>query len=95
MPGVAEEALMSIRAEQPLYLIGGFGGCARDIAETLGLTTPWAPLNRAWQGRQAFEAFATNHLNNGLTSEENRILAETPHVDQAIVLVLKGLTRVK
>jgi hypothetical protein len=29
MPGVLEEALLSIRADRPVYLIGAFGGCAR------------------------------------------------------------------
>ena len=37
MPGVAEEALLSLQSEQPVFLLGGFGGCTRDIAETLGL----------------------------------------------------------
>ena len=35
MPGIAEEALLSLQNGQPLYLLGGFGGCARDIAEVL------------------------------------------------------------
>jgi hypothetical protein len=33
-------------------------------------------------------------LNNGLTPEENAILACTPHVDQAITLILRGLLHV-
>src|SRR6202007_799455 len=41
MPGTAEEALLSLQARQPLFLMGGFGGCARDIAETLALIPPW------------------------------------------------------
>lgn len=28
-PGLIEEAMMSIEARQPVYLLGGFGGCAR------------------------------------------------------------------
>ena len=35
MPGIAEEALLSFRAGQPLFLVGGFGGCTRDIAEAV------------------------------------------------------------
>lgn len=35
MPGIAEESLCSLRAEQPLYGLGGFGGCVGDIAESL------------------------------------------------------------
>lgn len=91
MPGIAEESLLSLEFGHPLFLLGGFGGCSRDIAETLGLTDPWGPLNRTWPNRTAFEKFGPYCLNNGLTEAENRILARTPHIDQAIILILKGL----
>lgn len=35
MPGVLEETLLSIRAKQPTYLIGAYGGCARLVCEAL------------------------------------------------------------
>lgn len=35
MPGVLEEALLSIKAERPIYLVGGFGGCTRLIIDTI------------------------------------------------------------
>jgi len=35
MPGVLEEALLSIKAKRPIYLIGAFGGCTRLIIDTL------------------------------------------------------------
>jgi hypothetical protein len=34
-PGIVEEALLALRSEKPLYLIGGFGGCTQSIAEAL------------------------------------------------------------
>ena len=37
MPGIAEEALLSLESERPVFLIGGFGGCARSVAQALGL----------------------------------------------------------
>ncbi len=41
MPGVLEEALLSIRADRPVYLIGAFGGCARLVIDALeGLSRP-------------------------------------------------------
>ena len=95
MPGIAEEALLSLQTHQPLFLMGGFGGCARDIAETLGLVTPWAGSRSAWPGRQEFEAFAGSVLDNGLNVEENRTLARTPHVDQAVTLILRGLLNLR
>lgn len=91
MPGIAEESLYSLEAGRPLFVLGGFGGCARDIAETLGLADPWRPLSRAWPERAAFTKFGPDSLNNGLTEAENRTLAKTPHIDQAIILILKGL----
>jgi len=35
MPGVLEEALLSIRAERPVYLVGAFGGCGRLVIDAL------------------------------------------------------------
>jgi len=35
IPGVLEEVLISLQQQQPVYLIGGFGGCARMIADVL------------------------------------------------------------
>ena len=93
MPGVAEEALLALAAKQPVFLVGGFGGCARAIAETLGLADRWAGSHDTWQGRDHFEGRRQEDLNNGLTLEEKCRLASTPHVDQAITLVMTGLRR--
>ena len=91
MPGIAEEALLSLRAGKPIFLVGGFGGCTRDIAESLGLIRARPTCRPEWAHRTAFEAFTIADLNNGLTDEENAILAYTPHVDQAITLILRGM----
>lgn len=91
MPGIAEEALYSLQAKQPLYVMGGFGGCARDVAEGIGVLEPNGV--REWPGRDKFNSFKGKKLNDGLSAEENRVLASTPHVDQAIVLILRGLTK--
>ena len=92
MPGIAEEALLSLRAKQPLFLVGGFGGCTRDIAETLGLADPWSAPRR-WPERQIFSDYTAQDLMNGLTVEENRMLARTRFIDQARQLVMLGLYR--
>ena len=91
MPGIAEEALLSLQAGQPLFLIGGFGGCSRDLAETLGLIEPWAASRPQWRGREAFVPYQGTDLKNGLTPDENAILVRTPHVDQAVTLIIHGL----
>jgi hypothetical protein len=41
-PGLLEEALLALRSKKPLYVIGGFGGCARSIVETLKGGSPYA-----------------------------------------------------
>ena len=91
MPGIGEEALLSLQAGQPLFVIGGFGGCALDIAESLGLVEQQMVDRRIWNGREVFDHFSPADLVNGLTSEDNFALAITPHIDQAIVLILRGL----
>ena len=94
MPGIAEEALLSLQAGKPLYLLGGFGGCARDISESLNLIEPLHnPPRTDWDGYDKFSKFSVSTLNNGLLPEENRSLAKTPHIQQAVALVLRGLER--
>ena len=93
MPGVAEEALLSLQSGQPVFLLGGFGGSARDVAETLGLVEPWPNYRSQWTGRSAFERFGPDSLKNGLSIDENRVLASTPYIDEALPLLLRGLRR--
>ncbi len=95
MPGIAEEALLSLESQQPVFLAGGFGGCTRDIAETLGLVDTWAGSRPTWPGRQDFKLYRERDLRNGLTGDENRKLAHTPHVDQVVALMLRGLGRLQ
>ncbi|WP_375381073.1 hypothetical protein [uncultured Sphingomonas sp.] len=92
MPGIAEEALTALEASQPLYLLGGFGGCARDIAVEMALL-PGPRIGAAWAERQAFQKFNEASLRNGLTAVENATLAKTVHVDEAVALILRGLLR--
>lgn len=91
MPGVAEEIFISLKKRKPIYILGGFGGCARDVAEAIGLVDSWRNSKNNWDGLDRFNSSSKSKLNNGLTEAENSILARTPHVDQAIALVLKGL----
>ena len=94
MPGIAEEALLTLRAGRPLYVVGGFGGCARDIAETLEMVEPLHdPPRPPWKSHEAFATYRADAMNNGLTPGENCTLAKTPHIRQAVGLVLRGLDR--
>ncbi len=39
-PGLAEEALLALRQKKPVYLLGGFGGCAEAVIQALCGETP-------------------------------------------------------
>lgn len=93
MPGIAEEALLTLEAGQPLFLLGGFGGCTRSIAEVLGLVKPWAGSFPEWRGRAEFEKYTATDLRNGLSHEENAVLARTTYMEQAATLICRGLRK--
>jgi hypothetical protein len=93
MPGVGEEALIALGMGRPLYVLGGFGGCARDIVDRLGFAGRQDNARAPWPGEDEFSHFNTESLRNGLTADENAILARTVHIDQAITLILRGLYR--
>lgn len=94
-PGIAEEALLSLQVNQPLYLIGGLGGCAREVAESLGISDPWEGSRNVWPGRDLFKPFGRHSLHNGLTLQENQILAHTPHFRWALTLVMQAFGRIR
>jgi hypothetical protein len=98
LPGIAEEALIQIKRKAPLYILGGFGGCSFDLARAMGVDrrdVPRSPSSGSWAGIEEFGKFGVADLRNGLTPSENRLLAETVHVDQAVALILRGLMKTK
>ena len=96
MPLAAQDAMVSLRNQRPLYVLGGFGGCAQDIATFLGLTNALATTHYTWAHADAFSDYrGPTHLHNGLDESENRTLAETDDAEAATRLVLLGLERVR
>ena len=99
MPGIAEEVLLSLESRQPVFLIGGFGGCAGDVAGALGLadspTGSLAGSRPTGADIRLFRRYGPDSLQNGLSLEENMFLAKSPHVGQAVTLVLRGLHRLR
>lgn len=93
LPGVAEESRIALRDHRPLFVLGGFGGCAADIAQAIGLAENADIAPRDWGQDGLFGKVSAEALSNGLDAQENRTLASTPHVDEAIALVLRGLLR--
>lgn len=94
MPGIAEETFLALQIKQPVFVLGGFGGCARDVAESLGISPADKKAEDQWPFRNLFKEFDYGTLNNCLSIEENRTLALTPHIDQAISIVLRGLIKI-
>jgi len=39
MPGIAEEVFIALEKRQPVYVLGGFGGCARGFWNRTGYLT--------------------------------------------------------
>lgn len=105
MPGVMEEALIAIRAKQPLYLAGGFGGVTLDIVRTLEADhARWLPDlpavtvdARVKAGLDELAGIRNSAdwqgFNNGLSDEENRRLAATHRPSDVAALVSLGLGR--
>lgn len=93
MPGVAEEVLLSLEARQPVFLLGGFGGCARGIAEAIGLVEREDRSPEGWAGSERFSQYTPDDLRNGLSREDNAILAGTPHIDEMVALAWAGVQR--
>jgi hypothetical protein len=94
MPGIAEEALLSIKSKKPTYLAGGFGGCASDILNMMEIDGR-GPVSRSpdWKGRETFRSFQSDDLHDGLEFDERRTLASTRHVDEIVALLMIGLGR--
>jgi hypothetical protein len=102
MPGVLEEAFMSIRASQPLYSAGGFGGAALAVAGALGYADEsWYPPNFPEGAEDHAEALSSlSQLasdvtlgNDGLTGLDRQQLAASHRPGDISSLVVTGLGR--
>jgi hypothetical protein len=106
IPGLVEEATLSIQASQPLYLAGGFGGVTTDIIKAIGLDDgAWLPPRTdspAGSPRLVSALVELSNLSreagpdalaNGLSDDENRRLAATHRPSEIAALVSLGLGR--
>jgi hypothetical protein len=108
IPGLMEEALISLQSAHPVYVAGGFGGVTADIAQALGVDdggwlpplTDAPPPDPRWvDGRTRLVAHAAQAtwagLKNGLTADENRRLAASHRPSDIAALVSLGLGRLR
>jgi hypothetical protein len=100
MPGVVEEALLSIEAAGPLYIAGGFGGAAAAVAHALGHDDgAWFPPSypdgldehNGLVDRLRAAANKTSLPNDGLSEGQRRQLAVTHRPGDIASLVVTGL----
>jgi hypothetical protein len=105
MPGLIEEAILSVQRRQPLYVAGGFGGASALIAEALGLPLDWlppeAPVGRDDVGvvravDRLLEAASISGWSverDGLTPEERALLAASYRPADIASLAVLGMAR--
>ena len=106
MPGVLEEAILAVEAGLPIYLVGGFGGAATDVARALDIDTEgWLPpfpgeppderLTRGIESLvKAADRTGRKSLENGLSPAENKLLSMTNRPGEVASLIARGLARV-
>ena len=106
MPGIIEEALISIELGKPLFLAGGFGGATLDLIRSLiPEFAEWFPEDnngsetdpRVEKGLASTKEVAKKNkwdiTLNGLTYDENALLAATYRPTEVAALVSLGLGR--
>ncbi|WP_339113975.1 hypothetical protein [Thioclava sp. GXIMD2076] len=106
MPGIVEEVLLSLESKQPVFLAGGFGGAAVDIIRVLRPgSAEWFPLSpetrndsRLLDSLERVSEVASrmewDGLKNGLSEEENSLLAASYRPSEIAALVGRGLGRI-
>lgn len=100
MPGVIEETLLAIQNRKPVFIAGGFGGAAGDMAVALDLDPEnWLQLEGTNpyldELRATVEQAGWAITDNGLTNDENRRLAITYRASEVASLVVTGLSRLR
>lgn len=106
MPGLVEEAIMSLEQGKPIYLAGGLGGVTYDLARALGVTgEDWFPAldrstsldDRLAKGLERVtdqaRAARRRSLDNGLSGEENQRLSACHRPSEVAALISVGLGR--
>lgn len=105
MPGLVEEAFLSIERKQPLYAAGGFGGAAALIAQAMGSPMGWLPTD-APEGRddpgvegsiarliETASSTGWSADGDGLASTDRALLAASHRPADIASLAVLGMSR--
>lgn len=104
IPGIVEEATLSIEAGRPVYVAGGYGGAAAAVAHSLGFDDHgWAPgsfpdgsdahpVQEALRNLAAISQGAS--VPDGLDGSQRQQLAATHRAGDIASLVALGLSRI-
>lgn len=106
MPGIIEEAIISIQAGKPLYVVAGFGGAAALVAQALKIDDlSWAPDGFPTQPKDERIKTSINQLKSqisddnwavedcGLNQIQLRQLSASHRPREIASLLIKGLSR--
>jgi len=85
-PGVLEEAYYTLKAKKPLYIIGAFGGVAKEIVKLRN-----GEEIEKWKNFEIYNDIKTLPLNNRLNEKENNILFYSKDINKIIKIIMKGL----
>ena len=88
MPGVIEEFKIALNFGHPIFVLGGFGGAARYIADIISGKCD-ARGYESW-----LQSLDYKNLGNGLSEEENSRLFISTNIIEIVSLVLKGLKNI-
>ncbi|PHP52207.1 hypothetical protein BW737_011120 [Actinomyces ruminis] len=101
IPGIIEEALYTVRAGQPLFIAGGFGGAAAVLAHELGIgagipvsEASLAAVRAVPAYRDAVEEIASGFdpALTGLDAADLERLATTQRASELAGLIVRGLS---
>lgn len=85
MPGIIEEFKIALNQEHPIYVVGGFGGASRYVADVLS-GDKVAEGSFIW-----INGLNYKNLQNGLSQEQNKRLFVSMNAMEIVSLILEGL----
>lgn len=93
MPGILEEFIIAMKNKKPIYVLGGFEGVAKEIADYLQGKNLSAELEQYKEYLEEItDEISIDNLRNGLTFEENKQLFALENHIQIMELVLQGIS---